>query len=217
MTDNPWPGLLPPKAKKRAKPIREFTDEEAAAILEAARLQTGFLCWVPWLLCHSGARVGEIAQATTADITIGPIPTIRIHDDEEGRSLKNAQSRRTVPLHPAVISEGFLDIAALPTGSPLWPELPAGGVFGSRAQVASQRMSRWLTRLGIADKRLSPSHSWRHWFITAARKAHIPEDVRDAITGHAHAINESAGYGTALGELTEVLAKEIAKVRSPLG
>ena len=29
------------------------------------------------------------------------VPVIRIHDEGDGRTVKNADSRRTVPLHPA--------------------------------------------------------------------------------------------------------------------
>ncbi len=216
---NPFSGLLPPKAKKRAKAVRPFTRDEAAMILEAARGRSGFLRWAPWVLCFTGARVGEIAQATRSDIvTIHGVTALRIHDEGEGASVKNAASVRTVPIHPALMAEGFIEyVAALPLGSPLWPDVPLSKSFGTRASEASRVMTRWLRNdLKLADQLISPSHSWRHYFIDAARGVVMPEEVRNAITGHTGHTNESAGYGSGMKAMIVVLAENLARIPSPL-
>jgi hypothetical protein len=100
--DNPFRGILPPKAKKKGREPRAFTDDEAARILQAARLEHGYLRWLPWVLCLTGARLNEICQSDKQDVTTRDgVPVIRTHDEGDGRTVKNADSRRTVPLHPA--------------------------------------------------------------------------------------------------------------------
>ncbi len=214
---NPFAGISPPKAVKKKQAKRAFTDEEAAAIIAAARLEKGYLRWLPLVLCMTGARLNEVCQATKADMqTVDGVHVLRIHDEGEERSVKNADSRRSVPIHPALVAEGFLEhIAALPARSSLWPDLAPDGTFGRKGNTASRHIGRWLRRLGIADPALSPSHSWRHWFIEACRRVVMPPEVRSALTGHSAKLDESAGYGEGMGTMLQVMARHMETVRAP--
>jgi integrase len=221
---NPFEGIAPPKPKVQKKQRRAFTDLEAAEILTAARDQKGYMRWLPWVCCLTGARLSEICQGFKEDVAeINGVPALRIHDEgadhEDGvRSVKNPDSRRTIPLHPALIAEGFLDyLDALPARSPLFPDAKPDAMFGLRATNAGKKMSRWLKEgLGITDKRISPNHSWRHWFTDACRKVSIHPEVRSASTGHSAKMDESAHYGDGMKSFLNVLAEAIATVRPPL-
>ncbi len=66
--------------------------------------------WLPLLGLVTGARLGELAPLTVADVTtdetIG-IPTIAIIEDaEKGRRLKTLSSRRVIPVHPSLYNWG---------------------------------------------------------------------------------------------------------------
>ena len=180
---------------------------------------SGFLKWGPWVMCFTGARVGEISQATQSDIvTIHGVPALRIHDEGEGASVKNAASVRTIPIHSELVAEWFLKyVAALPLGSTLWPDVSVSKSFGTRAPEASRVMTRWLRGLGVTDWLISPSHSWRHYVIDSARAVVMPEEVRNAITGHTGQTNESAGYGAGMKAMLVVLAENLARIPFPLG
>jgi integrase len=110
---NPFEGISPPKERGRSRQRRAFTDTEAATILTAARAKSGFMRWLPWVCCLTGARISEICQSAKDDVTvIDGVPVLRIADegdaDEDNpRSLKTEDSRRNVPIHPALIAEGF--------------------------------------------------------------------------------------------------------------
>ena len=71
---------------------------------------------MPWLLAFTGARVEEVAQALVADVRERDgIGYLDINAEGEGKSLKNAARRGAVPLHPALVAEGFLAyVAGLP-------------------------------------------------------------------------------------------------------
>lgn len=91
-------------------------------------------------------------------------------------------------------------------------------MFGLRAAEAGKRISRWLRDgLKMADPCISPNHSWRHWFVDAARRVSMPLEVRSAITGHSAKRDESAGYGEGAGSMLGVLASHLAKVALPPG
>ena len=134
---NPFQGVSPPKEKRRRNPRRAFTPDEATTILTDSRTQKGFLRWLPWVCCLTGARISEICQASKADVVVlDSIHVLRIHDDGDTdspgfRSLKNSDSRRTIPLHPALIAEGFLKyVEKLPAGS-LFPDARPDCLFGN--------------------------------------------------------------------------------------
>lgn len=223
---NPFTGILPPKtARNRKATRRPFTEHEACTILAAARLEAGALRWLPWLLASTGARLSEACQGTKEDVLVrAGISFLRIHEDDEERaageaqrSVKNEGSERMVPVHSALTAEGFLAyVASLPDGSPLFPDIPPDKMFGQRGTSAQKLVGRWLrNKLKITDKKISPSHSWRHWWIDRARIARMDPEVRNAITGHADDGNESHRYGLGLKQMPERLAEEMAKIQLP--
>jgi integrase len=69
--------------------------------------------WLPLLGVFTGARLGELAPLTAADVVKDEatgIPTISIVEDAEyGKRLKTRSSRRVVPVHPELVRLGFLD------------------------------------------------------------------------------------------------------------
>ena len=86
---------------------RSYTDEEAILLLKASMEESNpILRWVPWLCAYSGARVAEICQLRAEDIfPIDDIWCLRI--TPEAGPLKTSSSERAVPIHSAVIDQGF--------------------------------------------------------------------------------------------------------------
>jgi integrase len=120
-------GLLPsdpadnPTLRLKATPQEHpppYEDEDAAKILRAARTETrASIRWAPWIMAFTGMRVAEVLQLFTTDIREdGGIHYISINEDDPGKSVKTA-NRRNVPIHPALIREGFLKyVATVPKG-----------------------------------------------------------------------------------------------------
>ncbi|MCK8784174.1 site-specific integrase [Roseomonas sp. NAR14] len=215
---NPFSGMAPKVPKRDENSRTGFTDEEAAAILAAARHETGALRWLPWLLALTGARVGEASDAAKEDVRqVDGVWCLDIHPSP-GRRLKNAHSQRRTPLHSALIAEGFLNyVEGLPAGSPLFPDLRVGKA-GTRSEAASTRLSEWLRdKLKITDRRKVGAHSWRHRMEDMMRRARIPTEAADAIVGHENPRNAGSGYGDGFRAWPGELAKELEKVASPLG
>jgi hypothetical protein len=111
-----------------------------------------------------GVRVSEIAEASTKDISqIGGIWCIKIllDDREETAELKSEDSWRVVPLHSAVIREGFLsyveEIRRKHGDGPLFPMITPNK-DGRRGTPASNKVSKWLrNKLKISDLKIAPN------------------------------------------------------------
>jgi integrase len=171
--------------KIRAEEAKQgFTDEQAATILKAAlAARNPVKRWVPWLCAYSGARLSEVCQLRREDITLHEgIWVMRI--DPDAGSLKTLSSERIVPLHPALIDNGFLEFVNTITSGPLFARLTPDK-FGKRGGNGTKILGRWVRDLGLKDTRLLPNHSWRHRFKTLGRLYELAPDIVSAIVGHA--------------------------------
>jgi integrase len=196
-----------------------YTDDEAKRILEAARKETSpSLRWAHWVMAFTGMRVGEVLQLHGADVKQDPISGVwflDVNEASEDKSVKNATPRH-VPLHPALIAEGFLDYARSITGpAPLFPDKGLDP-FGQRGGRGWNLVGEWVRKtVGITDKQKAPNHSWRHRMEDELRAAEVIESDRDAIIGHAR---KTVGrtYGVR-GEALARLHRGLAKVPVPAG
>jgi hypothetical protein len=212
------------KIKFSARPkikIRSYTNAEARLVLERARQETiPYRRWLPWLCCFTGCRLDEPAGAMVRDIEkVGPywVLNVRLDHRHDGASIKTDESDRRVPLHPVLEQEGFTKYwQSLPKNGSLFPELRPDR-FGSKGGNATKRLGPVIRGLAdvlpsLADKRLHPSHSWRHRLHDEFRRSEVREDIEDAVIGHA-----SDGSGPGYGEyaIIDMLGPAIEKTRSP--
>ena len=142
--------------------------------------------WLPLLALFTGARVEELAQLLVSDVRHeeGLGHYLNITDEAAHAQLKNAASRRRIPLHTAVLDCGFLEyLARCKRPGLLFPDLRAN----SRGKLGGY-FSTWFSiylrqKMGIHDAR-KVFHSFRHTFKDACRAVGIEEEVHDALTGH---------------------------------
>jgi integrase len=220
LTANPAQGIKIQIKRRAGSGKQPYTDQEVARILELAdKERKPELRWLPWLMAMSGARVGEVAQLWGSRITnLEGIYVMQIAPAEDGGSLKNEGSERTVPIHPAILERGFLDFVLAKGEGPLFY---GGGRKRSSSRTPGQRhtskgptnrLAGWVRKQGFTDGRKSPTHAFRHWFKTACQKAGVQDSVADAIQGHSGNRGEADGYRhTGI----RVMADAIARIRVP--
>ncbi|MDC7816110.1 site-specific integrase [Pseudomonas sp. BLCC-B112] len=170
--------------------------------------------WIPLLLCYTGARREEIAQLKAGEVQRNEdgvwFLDLLSTPDEDGdidlRTLKTAGSHRKVPLHPDLIELGFLKyVDNLPKAGALFPLLEANhaGYFGHNF---GKRWSAYLKTVAQLESNVRPSHGFRHSFITLCREVGVPEELRDALTGHDNgAVSRKYGERALLPQLLEQL------------
>lgn len=214
---NPAEGMALP-ADTRAVELRQpFSTRQVTAILSATaeyRDTEPAKFWIPRLGYLTGARLNELCQLRTYDILNKEgFCGLQLTDYGEympgvPMTLKNAASRRWVPLHPSLNS--FAEWAAT---------LPPGPIFGLKPNkygVVSDSTSKWFgkllrAKLKIADSRLT-FHSLRHGMADMLRIAGVADVVRHAILGHAEQ-GASGAYGS--GDLpAPLLADCIGKLKA---
>jgi integrase len=207
---------VPRKPKLRE---RDFTSEEARAILAATLLPAGPKLspgyararrWIPWLCAYTGGRVNEYSQLRGEDVAeVNGIWVLRI--TPEAGTVK-AKEARIIPLHPHLIEQGFLKVVKENGPGPLFydPHRRRTDSDSNRHfKKVGERLASWVrNEVGIVDPAVHPNHGWRHMFKTLSYAAGIEERVADAIQGHAP---KSTGrkYGK---PSIEVLAAAVAKL-----
>jgi integrase len=181
---NPAAALKDVTEKKGKRGARAaLTDAEVVSFANACAqdAKSPAYRWVPLILAYTGARLEEVAQLTTADIReVEGIVCFDINGEDEKR-IKTEASRRLVPVHSKLISEGLRDyVAGLPQGS-LWPELKA------TQGVLSHSLSKWLNRRMkvTTTGRGKVVHSLRHTVSTKLTDAGAHQYLVEALLGHA--------------------------------
>lgn len=185
------------RIEARGKPkVREkfFSDREAAAILNAAKLvqptkredQKTTLAkrWVPWLCAYSGARVVEMIQLRKQDVRREEGAWI-IRLTPEAGGIKTNEFR-DVPMHEDLVKTGFVAFVKEAADGPLFFNAAKRGAISGPIEGVYSRLRQFI-RTVVPDRNVQPSHAWRYTFKTRGLEADIERLVLDAICGHAPA------------------------------
>jgi integrase len=201
ITTNPTAGISFQAKKSQMGKTLGYSVEQVGLILREGRNQPPEIRYPTLIAAFSGARVGEIADATTHDVyCVGDVWVLDIRTDyrEKGQEIKNEPSIRIFPLHQQIIEEGFIDYWQSLSPGPLFPAFSLGQ-DNRRGDAASRYISEWVRSLGIKNPspklRYKPNHSFRNYVKTQWRNAKIEEETHDAITGHGSSKDESRNYG----------------------
>jgi integrase len=174
----PLEHLVMPTAEPVDSAARTYTLQDARLVLLAARERNEpHLRWVPWLAAYSGARVGELTSIEKSDVVEvgGHYFYHVIHDPAKGRTTKTKKNRK-VPLHSALIEEGFLDFVRAAPDGPLFS-----------ANRVEQNLRDWIRDEvfeGRSGRRPAPNHGFRHLFEDL-RFGQISQEAAYYITGRA--------------------------------
>jgi integrase len=178
---NPWAGQALSKRAGRNgdKTKRPFSDAEAALLLMSdAGIELADAMHVAAL---SGMRLEEIYRLTVADCANR---WFRV------RYAKTRAGRRRVPIHPALAAIVARRCAGKPASAFLFHEPGPVREGRERSMALSKRFGYYRRMLGVhetidgARHSRVDFHSWRRWFITAARNAGVDRAVVAAVVGH---------------------------------
>lgn len=180
---------------------KTYTIAQAQKVLKAARAQSlPYLRWLPWLAAYSGARIGELVQLEKADIfNIGEdwFFHLRAYIRDDGERTNKGMQGRKVPIHPAVIKEGFLLFVNTAPEGRLFPE----------PRVA-QNTRDWIREdmlKGRKENSPAPNHGFRHLFEDL-RFSKLSQEAAFYITGRAMA-GSAKGYGKSNAMLPALAAE----------
>lgn len=231
------PVVKRPKGKRSRRP---FTADELAQLFSAP-VFTGCLSpqrrfvpgsiivqdayyWVPILGFYTGARLGEIIQLHVGDVQSANDVAFLLITEEGGdgnqpdaKHVKSEAGVRKIPLHPDLISLGFLKFVERrrkhnQRTKRLFPEVRFG-MDGQASTVFSKWFGRLMTKAALSDPTLV-FHSLRHNAEDAFRDALIPQYVIDRVIGHSdQATSASYGNGVSLDVMHDAVVAMRLKIR----
>ena len=142
------------------------------------------------LALFTGSRLEESARIHVSDVgEEDGIPFIFIQPHEaDGHTVKTPSARRRVPLHPVLINEWrfgeFVATRRRDGHKFVFPILNTSRqIRGSISSQFSKWFARWLTKIGLDDRRLC-FHSFRHSFKAWGRLNGVNQSVLDVVQGH---------------------------------
>lgn len=192
--DNPAKGHVrytEKEKRQRKKHGFKAFDLEQVRVLYApehfSRLSPGAR-WAALLGLYTGARASEVGQLHTVDVSeVDGVSAIRINDEGEGQKLKTEVSNRVVPIHPDLVSLGFLDYVGRLRNSGDWR------LFPQASSTAKNGAGNWISKafsyyLGNLSEGWPQAkrgfHSLRKTVIQQMQAAGVASEMRAQIVGH---------------------------------
>lgn len=149
--------------------------------------------WVPLVVLLCGMRPNEVCQLYREDIKKdGDIWYFDINAEKD-KSVKTAESKRLVPLHPLLISLGFLKYCESQKGERYFPAL----INYEDGEGYAELYNKWVGRYNrqhITKAKKRVPYSMRHNFtdMLTNMEPPLPDALVDEITGHAR-VGETRG------------------------
>ena len=182
---NPAKNLLIADEDNNAEKYEPFTPEELQRIFQPdfyrKKLKLPDFYWCPLIALFTGARAEEIASLDVEQIY--PVKGIWIIDILKG---KNANAKRRVPLHQALIDLGLVDYRmslARAGYKKLFPHIQPGtnGYRKNMTRMFGTYLD--LPEVNIIDP-LKVFHSFRHTVVTALTGKGVNDGLKRAMVGH---------------------------------
>ena len=191
---NPFEGLALRRNKVNDEdPRLPFSDEQLATITRAVLAghaeQKDHHKWGTLIAIHTGARLNEIAQLHLEDVRLEQGLWCFDINRKPGtlKKLKNAQSKRLVPLHQRLIGYGLMEyldrMKSMKGNERIFPDLTY-----DKSNGYGRNLGRWVNEtllpdLGIKTKQLT-FHSFRHTMVRKLVSADVSQAHIMAIVGH---------------------------------
>lgn len=184
--DNPFARLKPPKIAKKSEerlPFHEVHLEALKRYMENSNLKQETKDILE-LLLHTGCRLSEIAGLKAADVQIdADIPYIYVRESE-GRRLKNAHSRRRIPLVGKALEAARNCLKRSPEGW-LFPTLAPSTFNHNDSDKLSARLRKVIKKAGISQTGRLVPYSFRHTMAAALNMTEgLDLITRERLMGH---------------------------------
>ena len=171
-----------------------FTKEELSKLIETAIIKDDerrrlFLC-----LALTGARLAEIVGLRKQDVEFDKEAIFIV--PHASRSLKTANSKRLVPMHPLARQALLKQIE---TSNSQYVFSSYASDVSVNADSVSAMLKKWIA--SVLPGTTKTSHSMRHTMADLLREANAPDAIKNAIGGWSNTQSVAEHYGEGHSEL----------------
>lgn len=195
VTVNPFANMRIQQDRNQSDEKREaFTTDQIHRLLDEILNNTSglvhkdFQRWGSLVGIFTGARLNEVAQMRLDDIRQEEgVWLFDLNEDDDDKRLKNAASRRTVPVHSKLIELGLLEYVQTLRKSgetKLFPEFTYDPKNGWGRKLGRWFNDTFLVKLGMKSQKLV-FHCLRHTVITHLLREGVELPIAQSIVGHA--------------------------------
>ena len=134
----------------------------------------------------SGMRTNEISQLRIEDIFKDRNVWMISVDESNDKRVKTSSSIRKVPVHPNLITLGFIDYVEILKSKGLdrvFPELIKQR-DGYSTKISQHYNQKFLPSINVWKKQVKVLYSTRHTFINKCYKKGVDRDIIKSIVGH---------------------------------
>ena len=134
----------------------------------------------------TGNRTNETSQLRVDDIVKEGNVWMIIIDETQGKRVKTTSSIRKVPIHPTLISLGFIDYVKILKSNgvdSVFPELTKER-DGYSSKISRHYNEKFLPSVGVWKKNVKVLYSTRHTFINRCYNKGVDRDIIKQIVGH---------------------------------
>ena len=134
----------------------------------------------------SGMRTNETSQLRIEDIVKKENVWMISIDETGGKRVKTTSSIRKVPVHPTLISLGFIDYVKIIKSKGfdrVFPELTKQR-DGYSQKISQHYNEKFLPSIGVWKKQVKVLYSTRHTFINRCYNKGVDRDILKSIVGH---------------------------------
>jgi integrase len=168
--------------------------------------------WVPLIVTYTGVRREEACKFRPADFELDcEVPYLRVEATETGR-IKNAQSKRNLPLHPELLRLGFVEYIreAIRRGyEVLFPELTSTNAVETYGdQFYDLCWTHMRKHGGLSEG--ADIHGIRHAFNSDLKQKRVTKEFRADMLGHGGEGQTDERYSTAAG--LQLMLEEMTKL-----
>ncbi|WP_076536790.1 tyrosine-type recombinase/integrase [Shewanella sp. UCD-KL21] len=184
------------KPKVKANQERPRWDKsELKRLIHSAEFQASAadFKWVTRLMLYGGLRPSEACQLKPSDIVvIEGVYCINVDDSGKGQRIKNANARRSIPIHQSLIKQGFIEFIETRKQQPQLFNYKPVGLVEDWSKTYCKHLSILQTCIGMKASQRPTAYSLRHTFIDEFKRLDISEHIVAQIVGHA---NPNITYG----------------------
>ncbi|GGB58267.1 tyrosine-type recombinase/integrase [Shewanella inventionis] len=168
--------------------------------------------WVTLMMLYGGLRPSEACQLLLSDIKqVDGVDCISVDDSGAGQRIKNINAKRYVPIHSALLEQGFMAfVTQRKTQQIQLFDYKPVGIIEDWSKTYCKQLAKLQTEIGMQANKRPTAYSLRHTFIDEMKQLDISEHIVAQIVGHANPNITFSRYGKDIN--VAALLKDIERI-----